>query len=386
MAFSTDTRTATTAFALILTGGGVVLAVQAGLFGAFLCCAIVAGLLTFTLVSVRASIEFPVKEIEPLNNGEGERIQLRLLLDEAPVPLVSVEGSKVRAINRAARQLFKTEHQVDPVPEGLLRPDRQRIRIQGRNWRIDRVAIQGVEPARTVVALADVEAEEQAAEARAARELLKVVGHEVLNTLAPISSLAESAAEIFKNGGDRQLLEEIFGTLSRRAEGLQRFTTGYRLLARVPEPQLNSVSLRELCNDLEALFAAQWRSRVELIIKSCNDCIQCDRDQITQAVWALLQNAAEAALCGPKTPLVQLRARLETHVAVLAVSDSGPGLDPSTKEEAFRPFFTTKQDGTGVGLSLARQIAQGHGGDILLSPDDLTTFECTLPIEPSSIR
>jgi signal transduction histidine kinase len=110
-----------------------------------------------------------------------------------------------------------------------------------------------------LAALIDVEQEERVAEARVTAELVEVLGHELLNGLAPIASLSESALDVL-NGAhdDPELLREILGVLARRADGLQRFAEAYRTLARLPEPIRRPVSVREMADDLARLFASRW--------------------------------------------------------------------------------------------------------------------------------
>ena len=307
----------------------------------------------------------------------GNAIVLRVLLDAAPTPLLGIDGATVRALNRAARRHFATDDRILPVPAGLLDRDASHLRHEGRRWRIDRVEV--AEAGRLVVALIDIEQEERAAEARATAELIHVLGHELLNGLAPIVSLADSAlAAVAMTDRDPTLLPEILGTLARRAEGLHRFTEAYRALARLPAPSLRPVSIRELAADLARLFAGRWPG-VALSVDVPDDLSwPLDRDQVSQAIWALLQNAAQA-VAAQADGRVTLTARQADTSLTIAVDDTGPGIPPDAATRIFRPFHTTKPDGTGIGLSLARQIAHAHGGTLTLGTDAVTSFRLSLP-------
>lgn len=318
----------------------------------------------------------------------GNAIVLRVLLDAAPTPLLGIEAITVRALNRSARQQFATDDRILPVPPELLDRDASRLRHEGRSWRIDRVEVTDAGPARMVVALIDIEQEERAAEARATAELIHVLGHELLNGLAPIVSLAESGlAAVAMADRDPTLLPEILGTLARRAEGLQRFTEAYRALARLPEPSLRPVSIRELADDLARLFAGRW-SDVALSVDVPDDLSwPLDRDQVSQAIWALLQNAADAASADPARPAqVWLSASGAEAGLEIEVGDNGDGVPPDSIDRIFRPFHTTKPDGTGIGLSLARQIAQAHGGSLTLEPKPTTIFRMLLPCQTVQVH
>jgi signal transduction histidine kinase len=176
---------------------------------------------------------------DPARTDDADGLVLRLLLDAAPTPLLAIDATTARALNRAARRLFATDDRILPVPPPLTDATATHLRHEGRGWRIDRVRVAN---GQDVAALIDIEQEERAAEARASAEMIQVLGHELLNGLAPIASLAESGAvAVARPEVDVALLREILDTLARRAEGLQRFTEAYRAIARLPEPTRRAV-------------------------------------------------------------------------------------------------------------------------------------------------
>ena len=313
---------------------------------------------------------------DPARTDDADGLVLRLLLDAAPTPLLAIDATAARALNRAARRLFATDDRILPVPPALTDATATHLRHEGRGWRIDRVRVAN---GQDVAALIDIEQEERAAEARASAEMIQVLGHELLNGLAPIASLAESGAvAVARPQVDVALLREILDTLARRAEGLQRFTEAYRAIARLPEPTRRAVPVGELADDLARLFATRWPA-VALSVTADADAWTLDRDQIVQAVWALLQNAAEAATTAHAAgALVALRITADDTLAI-EIEDNGAGVPADAVARIFRPFHTTKADGTGVGLSLARQIALAHGGTLTLAPDAPTRFRLTIP-------
>jgi signal transduction histidine kinase len=225
-----------------------------------------------------------------------------------------------------------------------------------------------------VVALIDIGQEEHAAEARASAELIQVLGHELLNGLAPIASLAESGLAAVKHpNADPALLRDILATLARRADGLQRFAEAYRSLARLPDPVVRAVAVAPMLADLARLFSGRWPGIVLKVEAPADLTSPPDRDQVSQAVWALLQNAAEAVADRPGGQ-VALTARGTDAGLMIDVVDNGPGILPDAAQRIFRPFHTTKPEGTGIGLSLARQnrartwrladAQRQHGGPI----------------------
>jgi signal transduction histidine kinase len=365
-------RTIAASSGLVACGTAVATAWQLGYWGLLVGAVLVAAWL--------AAIEWsramrPAWRLDPVAAAPAPPAP-RLLLDAAPTPMLAVEGGAARALNRAARRLFATDDRLRPVPPELMDPGSTRLRHEARSWRIDRVTLgDGM-----VVALIDIEQEERAAEARATAELIQVLGHELLNGLAPIASLAESGlAAAAHPGTDATLLHDILATLARRAEGLQRFAEGYRSLARLPDPVLTDVAVTPMLDDLARLFAGRWPD-IALTVEAPDELAwPLDRDQISQALWALLQNAAEAVAERPDGK-VALTARGSDAGVVIDVADNGPGIPPAAAQRIFRPFHTTKPEGTGIGLSLARQIVQAHGGSVTLSDSTATLFRISLHV------
>ena len=308
--------------------------------------------------------------------GDDEVLPLRLLLDQLPVPLLRVVADGVHALNGAARTLFATDDRVLAAPPALVDTNDAHVVHEGRRFRIDRVVGGGSARPLSIVALIDVEAEARTAEARATADMIQVLGHELLNGLAPIVSLAESGlAVIASSATDDALLTDILGTLARRTDGLLRFAEAYRLMARLPDPTRAPVTLAALARDLAQLFAGRWGDTVGFGVDVPVDAtVAIDAAQITQAVWSLLQNGAEAALEAGGIAVVSLAIWHDSGRVRIDVTDTGRGLVGTDIDRAFRPFHTTKPAGTGVGLSLARWIAHAHGGDVRHVAKDRTTF------------
>jgi two-component system, NtrC family, nitrogen regulation sensor histidine kinase NtrY len=226
--------------------------------------------------------------------------------------------------------------------------------------------------ARRLVALADIQSEIQAAEAAALKELLQVLSHEIMNSLTPLASLAESAgAMLDENAADAPAqARRSLGVIARRADGLHRFVEAYRQLARLPAPRPRAVSLAELMAEAASLFETRWTARgvaLRLEPPVPDVIVRLDPDLTHQALIGLLANAAEAALAAGAEPQVTLIGAPTPHGAALTVQDNGPGVPPEVAAEIFRPFFTTKPEGSGIGLSLARQAIVSQGGQLVLA-------------------
>ncbi|HET9510266.1 MAG TPA: HAMP domain-containing sensor histidine kinase [Sphingomonas sp.] len=366
---------AVTGIALTLAGAAMVLAWRGGLWatlaGAVLATAWLVGLGCWTALRAPLADDPP-----PAPDRFPDGVLLHALLDQVPVPLVRRDAGGARALNRAARAVFATEDRIVPVPPALASATARHLRHEGRRFRIDRVdASHG--PA--LAALIDVDAEERAAEARADDEMIDILGHELLNGLSPVVSLADSAVVAAERADPK--LPAILATLARRVEGLERFTQAYRTLARLPDPVPAPVAFGELADDLSRLFALRFDGRVSLTIAITDTAVAAvDRDQLVQAIWALLQNAGEAAIDGDAAAQVALGIVADANGLTIDVSDSGGGIPEPDRARIFRPFHTTKPDGSGIGLSLARRIARAHRGDLTLLPEIRTTLRLRLPL------
>ena len=355
---------------LTLGGAGLVLAWRAGVWGSLLgTLGIVAWALALGCwIALLRAATLPAPQA-----ATGETLPIAALLDQVPVPLLRIDAAQVRAINRAARALFVADDRLTAPPPALTDPATQHLRHAGRRWRIDAVTLG---PDTRLAALIDIAAEEHAAQERAQDEMIDILGHELLNGLSPIVSLADSAV-LAERQGDA-MLGDILATLARRVEGLEGFTRAYRELARLPDPILALVALDALADDLARLFAVRFGGQVALSVDA-QGIATLDRDQMVQALWALLQNGAEAALAAPAPPRVALSIAVTDRLTI-TVRDSGTGIAAADRARVFRPFHTTKPTGSGIGLTLARRIARGHGGDLMLLDGGETTLRMAVPM------
>ena len=214
-----------------------------------------------------------------------------------------------------------------------------------------------------VASLVDITGDLRMAEATATRELMLVLSHEVMNGMTPIASLAQSASVLAGEGGSiTPDLYDAIHTIARRAEGLATFSAAYRDLARLPPPVITCVAVHPLIDDLARLFAARWGSDFAMTLNPADLTIEADSGQLSQALWALLQNAGEASPASD----VSLTVATTPRTVEFRVKDHGPGISASIQERIFQPFFTTRASGSGIGLALARQVFRSHGGDLIL--------------------
>lgn len=385
--------------ALALAAVGVVAAARSGLYATAcvlaLTCLWIAAESAFRLADPARGATRAGPAAAPSREAGTELAMLRALLDQVATPIVTADAAgRLEAANLAARRMFDTEGLIVEAPAalvaamtdppGALPPQVLALRKDGETRRFA-VSItdvfRGGEPARLAV-LSDVQSELRVMEAQALRELLQVLGHEIMNSLTPVASLAESAAALLEHptAESTDAARAAVRTIGRRALGLNRFVEGYRDLARLPEPALRPEPASAVLEEAVRLFRARWGGQgVDLTLRDDTEpeaLFNLDRDMVGQALINLLSNAAEAALTGARQPPgVSLTAEANAGRLDLRVADNGPGIPVGEAEAVFRPFFTTKPGGSGVGLSIARQIALSHGGDLVLLPGgDGATF------------
>ncbi|HEX8925356.1 MAG TPA: ATP-binding protein, partial [Terriglobales bacterium] len=215
----------------------------------------------------------------------------------------------------------------------------------------------------TLLLLADVSQPLQEEEQIAWKRLIRVLGHELSNSLAPIKSIAGSLlARAEGLSADENVVRDFrrgLGVVESRADALHRFVQSYRLLAQLPPPHLKQIQAGPL---LERVALLEQRVPVQ-VDAGPPVMLNADPDQLEQMFINLLTNAVDASLSNGAKP-VRIGWRIAESDLVVGIEDSGMGI--ANTENLFVPFYTTKPKGSGVGLALAQQIARAHGGEIRL--------------------
>ena len=189
------------------------------------------------------------------------------------------------------------------------------------------------------------------------KKVIRVISHELNNSLAPVASLAHSGAELTRRG-QTEKLEAIFGMIEERARHLEGFIRGYARFAKLPTPRLEATPWTVLVDRLRSQISFGLDGELP------PGSVRVDVPQMEQALLNLLKNAHES---GSAAEDVQLRVRRGGGVLRIEVLDRGTGMGEAVLANALVPFYSTKRSGTGLGLALAREIAEAHGGRIGLS-------------------
>ncbi|MGQ0660644.1 sensor histidine kinase, partial [Sphingosinicella sp.] len=311
------------------------------------------------------------------------------VLDDAPTALVTVANGKVELANKAARRLL-IRHRGVRVEDFRAYGEAFAAALEGgavNRPRLVPLLTDGVPQTVLlgaavvhrlgglvrVVAVQPIQSELNAIEIAAQSDLIRVLTHEIMNSMTPVTSLAHSATDLMRKADDGSNAEvtdarAAVETLARRADGVMHFVESYRQISRAPEIRRRPIDVAGWAGELTALFRAHDGMEgvaLDISVEDRMAPLEADPDLMSQVLINLLRNAADAARGHAAGPVVRLafsnpragRTRIE-------VSDNGPGVPESLRQDIFLPFFTTKKKGTGVGLSLARQVVLAHRGAI----------------------
>jgi signal transduction histidine kinase len=212
-------------------------------------------------------------------------------------------------------------------------------------------------------------------EAQAWQKLLSVMTHEIMNSIAPISSLADtmlnrlqnSVAHIREDGGVIEDLELGIDTIKRRSEGLLRFAETYRNLNKISTPNLKSIYVIDLFENLHQLMQPtleQKNIELEIILKDTDMKLEADSSLVEQVLINLIVNAVEAVKDRPSPRITLSASQSSNNKTTIKVTDNGTGMPAELMDKIFIPFFSTKKSGSGIGLSLCKQIMMLHKGNI----------------------
>lgn len=292
----------------------------------------------------------------------------RLLNQVDTVVLVTDREGWIEWRNRAAERLVP--HPSNRLPEPFreaIRMGKMIVRYEGKglpgDWAVDvtRIDLRGRES--LVVSLKDIHSALESNEMEAWRKLIRVLTHEIMNSITPIISLSETLSARCQDPAGNLNPDHIrqgLGIIHRRSKGLLEFVENYRRLTRIAPPAKGRIKVAEFFSDLRRLCPESY---VHFLRPDDNLVWWADQAQMEQVFLNLLNNAREAC-ADSDNPRIEIEARTLGNELLFSVSDNGVGILPEVIERLFIPFFTTKPSGSGIGLSICKQIVVSHGGQI----------------------
>ena len=330
---------------------------------------------------------------------EQQAVYFQSLVQHLPLPFLIVhDNGRVEIMNMATRRLFNVAEitNSDQLTQYGASFQRDVLQIRPGESLLSSITIENTEEffvltstaislqgsQQKLVSLQNVQGELDATELASWQNLLRVTSHEILNSLAPVSSCVQMVESLVgdilgKEINDQDVrddLEDIrdaIETMARRSEGLKRFVQSYRQLTRMPPPKTRKVMVGDYFRRLESLLIhelAQKRIAVSFSWHPASLTLLADEDMLDQAIINLVRNAVDAVKDSDDGK-IGIRAYINgKQRVILEVSDNGPGIDAETVSNIFVPFFTTKKQGSGVGLSVVRYIMLSHGGTAHYSP------------------
>lgn len=320
---------------------------------------------------------------------------LEVLVNQLHFGIISLEGdNKITIINPMAEQIagvpgaknWKLIRQVNPAFATRIDElgDNARmlipLTVQGdeKTFAVDVTTPIILDQPHKLITFQDINSEIEQKEIEAWHKLIRILTHEIMNSVTPIASLTEtmqglledktgtqkSAAEL-----DDETIKDIrfsLNTIHKRSDGLLSFVDTYRKLTKVPKPTLDEINVNEMLNEIVQLMQSKiGNGNIKLMIDSISAelTIEVDRKLIEQVLINLVTNSIQA-IDSKNGGEISLKGYLENNRVILEVTDSGKGIPEKELSEIFVPFYSTKKEGSGIGLSLSKQIMSLHGGTI----------------------
>lgn len=347
-----------------------------------------------------------LQRFQSIRASEAEELsRLKAVVEHVPVPLLSIHSDgRLTQWNIGVRRMFGA-HNVSSSSDLLQFGDdfsHHVISIKPGERRLTNFSVDGMEQQlalsatqivlsgkhEILVSMQNIQSELDTAQLRAWQDLVRVLTHEIMNSVTPVASLAETAIDLVEDAKQKtmnnandgvvesaELLEllndvsDAVTTVARRSNGLSDFVNSYRLLTHLPSANRRKTKIHQLFQHIESLVNHRFQEKgitLNTDISPLQLELNVDANMLEQVLINLLKNA-EQALQHTIHPRVYMKAYLNPRgYVVISVTDNGKGIEDDIADKIFVPFFTTKHDGSGVGLALTRQVMIAHGGSVKL--------------------
>ena len=322
------------------------------------------------------------KTQKSLGQAEAQLLYYKTLMEKVDTAvMLATESGHVEWMNTCANTMIGEKRTLPEEVTKAMTNNEEIAKIDGKEYAISHSPITIGGGNRIIIAIKDIQGAMERTEVDSWHKLVRVLTHEIMNSITPIISLSETLCDMANTDDSAETLTQGLDVIHRRSQGLLTFVENYRKLTRVAMPVKSELPIKEVFADLKKLYPQPY---VTFEI-SCNEeiCIFADRGQVEQVLINLLKNATEAtsSLASPK---IKCACRTEEkkgrNIVVLSVEDNGQGILPEVMERIFVPFFTTKKNGSGIGLSLCKQIMMNHGGEIRVESENEKGTKVTLTL------
>jgi nitrogen fixation/metabolism regulation signal transduction histidine kinase len=323
---------------------------------------------------------------------------LQMLVNQLKIGIIALDGETITMINPTAELMldikglknWKLLHQRNPslITEIEQLGDNGRKLIEmktdfeNRFISVDVSSLRMLNRSQKLITFQDINSEIEQKEIEAWHKLIRILTHEIMNSVTPISSLTETMQSLLQDKSDQQKpLQNItadtiddlrfsLNTIQKRSDGLLHFIENYRKLTRVPKPTLEVIDVKTFLGSIEKLMTNELnRKNIILGVRSDTSLqIKADPTLVEQVLINLITNSIHAVE-QIKMPTIELVAYEKNNQVIIEVRDNGKGIPPKELNEIFIPFFSTRKDGSGIGLSLSKQIMNMHGGTIKVKSD-----------------
>jgi nitrogen fixation/metabolism regulation signal transduction histidine kinase len=328
---------------------------------------------------------------------------LQMLVNQIQVGIISVMEEKIILINPIAEQILGMKgiknwnlfEQMNPTVSSQLNEEGKKLlEIKSddgsKMLAVEVSTLLMIDKRYRLITLQDINSEIEQKEIEAWHKLIRILTHEIMNSVTPIASLSETMHGMLsgKQGNQKPMndineetIKDIrfsLNTIQKRSERLIDFVDNYRKLTRVPKPGFQQVVVYDFLSDIENLMRQEFtREAIEfkLTIEDKALILNIDPSLVEQVIINLLRNSIHA-VAGRPIKLVQVKSYQQDNTFIIEVTDSGCGIHDKELKDIFIPFFSTKKDGSGIGLSLSKQIMSMHNGRIRVSSkvDQGTSF------------
>lgn len=354
------------------------------------------------LFSYFNQINVVFKEISSEKEIQHQYLSEIINMLDAAILFYHADSGKVELINDAFKNLFETPHLGNISGLAKRNPDlyEKTLKLKIGSQQLE-TAFSNKGKIKLLIQLSEFETQNSVyrivvyqninkavdeTENKAWHKLLRVLTHEIMNSIAPISSLAETLNERLQYHEETEALKDVktgISTIKNRSEGLLQFAKSYRLINKVDQPNFKELSVAQLFEGIFQLLGPSLLQKgieLDIILKNTRLKIVADKHLLEQVLINLTLNAMDA-MENTENPTIKLVGLEKDDEIWIQVVDNGAGMEPELLEQIFTPFFTTKKSGNGIGLTLSKQIMLVHNGNITVESESKsgTTVNLKLP-------